>query len=167
MEIEKKFLVKKLPKHLEEYEKKEIEQGYLCTRPVVRIRKSNDSFFLTYKSGPLQEVGMNTRVNQEIEVPLGKDGYYHLREKIDNHLICKTRYLIPLSDGHMGELDLFHNRLEGLYFIEVEFADQEEAKQFVPPEWFGENVSQDGRYANSFLSCCDNLDVFKKQIPID
>ena len=162
MEIEKKFLVKKLPKHLENYEKKEIEQGYLCTRPVVRIRKSNDSFFLTYKSGPLQEGGNDTRVNQEIEAPLSKEGYNHLRKKVDNHLISKTRYLIPLSDGHMGELDIFHEKLDGLYFIEVEFADEEDAMNFVPPEWFGENVSSDRRYANSFLSCCDNLDVFKK-----
>ncbi len=164
MEIEKKFLVKRLPEHLEEYEKKEIEQGYLCTHPVVRIRKSNDSFFLTYKSGPLQEAGTNTRMNQEIEVPLGKEGYYHLRKKVDNHLICKARYLIPLPDGHMGELDLFHERLEGLYFIEVEFADKEDAMRFVPPEWFGDNVSQDGRYANSFLSRCDNLDGFSHDV---
>ena len=161
MEIEKKFLVKRLPEHLEDYSKKEIEQGYLCTHPVVRIRKSNDSFFLTYKSGPLQEGSRDTRVNQEVEVPLSKEGYNHLCKKVDNYLICKTRYLIPLPDGHMGELDIFHERLDGLYFIEVEFADEEDAMQFVPPEWFGENVSHDGRYANSFLSSCDNLDVFK------
>ena len=60
----------------------------------------------------------------------------------------------------MGELDIFHGRLDGLYFIEVEFKDEEDARQFVPPGWFGENVSNDGRYANSFLSSCDNLDVF-------
>lgn len=160
MEIEKKFLLKELPDCLEEFPKKEIEQGYLCTQPVVRIRKSNDSYILTYKSGPLQEGVEDTRVNQEVEVPLNKEGYRHLSKKVDNHLISKTRYLIPLPDGHMGELDIFHGRLDGLYFIEVEFKDEEDARQFVPPGWFGENVSNDGRYANSFLSSCDNLDVF-------
>ena len=159
MEIEKKFQVKCLPENLEEYEKKEIEQGYLCTRPVVRIRKSNERYILTYKSNYMAEKS-NVRMCDEFEVPLTKEGYLHLREKADNYLISKTRYLIPLEDGHTGELDVFHGRLEGLYFIEVEFTDEEDAGRFVPPEWFGENVSGDERYTNSFLSRCDSLDVF-------
>ena len=52
MEIEKKFLVKVLPDGLEQYEKKVIEQGYLCQRPVVRVRRSNNNYILTYKSRP-------------------------------------------------------------------------------------------------------------------
>ena len=50
MEIERKFTVKKLPENLENYEKKELEQAYLCTNPVVRIRRSNEEYYLTYKS---------------------------------------------------------------------------------------------------------------------
>jgi CYTH domain-containing protein len=162
MEIEKKFQVKVLPEHLEQYAKKEIEQGYLCTQPVIRIRKSDDRYILTYKSGPLAEaLDADVRVNQEVEVPLTQEAYAHLREKADNHLIIKTRYVIPLPDGHVGELDIFHGRLDGLYFIEVEFSDEEDAGSFAAPEWFGKNVSQDERYANSFLSRCDNLDVFR------
>ena len=168
MEIEKKFRVVCLPENLEEFEKKEIEQGYLCTSPVVRVRRSNDRYILTYKSDGRHlgfSAGENTkdvRMNEEVEVPLSREGYLHLREKIDDHLISKTRYLIPLSGGHTGELDVFHGRLDGLYFIEVEFSDEEDAANFVPPEWFGENVSMDERYTNSFLSKCDNLDVFDR-----
>lgn len=162
MEIEKKFQVKILPGNLEKYEKKEIEQGYLCTDPVVRIRKSNEHYILTYKSKMgVENVSVGARVNQEIEVPLTKEAYLHLREKADDHLISKTRYIIPLSSGHIGELDVFHKQLAGLYFIEVEFSSEEDAEQFIPPDWFGENVSQDERYTNSFLSRCDNLDVFQ------
>ena len=51
MEIERKFLIRQLPEHLEQYPCLQIEQGYLCTNPVVRIRKQDDSYFLTYKSG--------------------------------------------------------------------------------------------------------------------
>ena len=36
-EIEKKYLVKKLPEALYSYPHYEIEQGYLCTNPVVRV----------------------------------------------------------------------------------------------------------------------------------
>lgn len=162
MEIEKKFQVKELPKNLENYEKKEIEQGYLCTNPVVRIRKSNERYILTYKSKlGTEDICIDARVNQEVEVPLTEEGYLHLREKIDDHLISKTRYVIPLSSGHTGELDIFHKQLAGLNFIEVEFSSEEDASQFIPPDWFGENVSQDERYTNSFLSRCDNLDVFQ------
>lgn len=163
MEIEKKFLIRELP-DLSAYEKKEIEQGYLCTDPVVRIRKSNDRYILTYKSrqGIADAESLEAQVNQEVEVPLNEEGYLHLREKVDDHLIQKSRYLIPLPDGHTGELDVFHGLLSGLVFIEVEFADEEDADVFLPPDWFGENVSKDKRYSNSFLSKCEDLSVFNE-----
>lgn len=51
MEIERKFLIKKenLPENLASYPCHRIEQGYLCTSPVVRIRRQGDDYFLTYK----------------------------------------------------------------------------------------------------------------------
>lgn len=164
MEIEKKFLVKNMPLQLEQFSKKEIEQGYLCVDPVVRIRRSNDRYILTYKSnmGLEDRQDTETRINQEIEAALTCEGYEHLREKADGHLICKTRYVIPLPDGHTGELDVFHGCLEGLTLIEVEFEDEDDAGAFQAPDWFGTNVSNDKRYTNSFLSECDSLSVFNK-----
>ena len=50
MEIERKYLVKTLPDHLEQYACKVIEQGYLNTNPVVRIRRSNDCLLYTSPS---------------------------------------------------------------------------------------------------------------------
>lgn len=163
MEIEKKFLLREMPGQLEEYEKKEIEQGYLCVRPVVRIRRSNEKYILTYKGRwGTEDIRADARINQEMEMPLTEEAYVHLREKVDGYLIEKTRYLIPLPDGHTGELDVFHGRLEGLRFIEVEFADADDAQSFEPPLWFGEHVSMDERYTNSYLSFCDDLSVFHK-----
>jgi CYTH domain-containing protein len=161
MEIEKKFLLRRVP-DLEEYPVKHIEQGYLCTDPVVRIRKSNDRYILTYKAPRTDEQsdGGDVRVNREVEVPLNRRGYEHLREKVDGHLIQKSRYIIPLEDGHTAELDVFHGVLQGLIFVEVEFASVLEADGFVPPEWFGDNVSSDYRYSNSFLSTCGDLSAF-------
>ncbi|MCI5586779.1 MAG: CYTH domain-containing protein [Lachnospiraceae bacterium] len=163
MEIEKKFRLKRLPDSLDNYEKKVIEQGYLCVDPVVRIRKSNDRYILTYKSRIGLEQSDGVRINNEVEVPLTKDGYEHLRAKVDDHLIQKIRYIVPLPDGHTGELDVFDGVLKGLQFIEVEFSSEEDAEGFVPPEWFGDNVSDDKRYSNSFLSKCENLDVFEEK----
>lgn len=163
MEIERKYRINEFP-DVSKAEKKEIEQGYLCTAPVVRIRKSNDRYILTYKSHIGLEEGTpgDTRVCQEIEMPLTQEGYLHLREKTDGNFISKTRYVLPLKDGHKAELDVFHGKLEGLTFVEVEFSDEQDADDFVPPEWFGDNVSADYRYTNSFLSKQEDLAVFEK-----
>ena len=145
MEIERKFLVRQLPEPLAGYRKKKIAQGYLCTAPVVRIRRSNDDYYLTYKGG-----GMMAR--EEYNLPLDRGSYEHLLPKTDGIVIAKTRYLIPLDNGLTAELDIFEEALEGLLLVEVEFSSIEEANAFIAPEWFGEDVTNDGRYHNSYLS---------------
>ena len=98
-------------------------------------------------------------VRQEYNLPLTKEVYEHLREKVDGRLIVKTRYEIPLDDRHKIELDIFHGDLAPLILAEVEFADEDEANQFTPPEWFGEDVTFSSRYHNSNLSKCKNRAV--------
>lgn len=150
MEIEKKFLVRFMPE-LSGAQVKNIEQGYLCKEPVVRVRKSNEDYILTYKSrkGLSQTYAIQ---NEEVELALTKEAYGHLRGKIDGELVEKTRYVLTINGNQKAELDVFAGRLTGLVFVEVEFADEEEAKAFVPPEWFGEDVSGNRAFSNAFLS---------------
>ena len=145
MEIERKFLVKYLPENLENYEQKRISQGYLCTNPVLRIRRSNEEYFLTYK-------GAGLVAREEHEFPISAEAFEHMLAKIDGILIDKIRYLIPLEDGYTAELDIFQGTLAPLCLVEVEFASMEEALQFVAPDWFGDDVSDSGEYHNSNLS---------------
>ncbi len=145
MEIEKKYLVKYLPEHLETYEQKRISQGYLCTNPVVRIRRSNDDYFLTYKSRGLM-------AREEYEMPLTAEAFEHMLPKIDGILIDKIRYMVPLDEKHVAELDVFQGTLAPLRLVEVEFESIEEANAFVPPAWFGDDVTNSGEYHNSNLS---------------
>ena len=145
MEIERKYLIPEIPNNLHITKTRKLEQGYLCTSPVVRIRKDNDQYELTYKSSGLM-------VRQEYNLPLTKEAYEHLRKKADGRLIVKTRYEIPLDDRHKKELDFFHGYRAQLILEEVEFADEDEANQFTPPEWFGEDVTFSSRYHNSNLS---------------
>ena len=49
MEIERKFLILRLPEHLDDYPKQRIEQAYLSVDPVVRIRRLDESYILTCK----------------------------------------------------------------------------------------------------------------------
>ena len=89
MEIERKFTVKHLPDNLTDYPCLLIEQGYLCTAPVVRIRRQDDAFYLTYK-------GAGLLAREEYNLPLTAEAYLHLRPKTDGNLITKRRYRIPI-----------------------------------------------------------------------
>ncbi len=160
MEIERKFLLKEMPGDLSKYEKKVIEQGYLCKKPTVRIRKSNEEYILTYKSkqGISDDANRTAKVLNEIEVPLGKEGYEHLKKKVDHNIIVKIRYIVPLENGLKAELDIFEGKLSGLKVVEVEFPDEETANAFVPPAWFGKDVSLDSRYTNGSLAAVEKID---------
>ena len=145
MEIERKYLIHNLPVNLDQYECRQIEQGYLNTDPVVRIRKSDDKYTLTYK-------GSGLMCREEYNLPLNADAFAHLKEKIDGILIQKKRYLIPLTEKLTIELDVFEGELAPLRLAEVEFETKKEAEDFIPPAWFGEDVTFSSKYHNSTLS---------------
>ena len=143
MEIERKFTVKELPE-LSKYKFHIMEQGYLNTDPVVRVRKEDDAYYLTYK-------GKGLLAREEYNLPLHEEAYYHLVEKADGMIIHKKRYLIPY-EKYTIELDVFGEPYEKLVIAEVEFESEEEAMKFQPPSWFDEDVTMDRRYHNSNLS---------------
>lgn len=148
MEIERKFLItskEHLPFDPEDYPSRQIEQGYLCTSPVVRIRRDNDVYFLTYKSKGLM-------VREEYNLPLTAEAYGHLRAKADGRIITKTRYMIPLEEGLTLELDIFCGDLSPLILAEIEFPDEQSACAYQPPKWLGEDVTFSAEYHNSTLS---------------
>ena len=96
-------------------------------------------------------------VREEYNLPLTMDAYNHLLTKADGNIITKTRYLIPLNDSILNkelliELDVFEGAFEGLYLAEIEFNSEEDANNFIPPNWFGEDVTFDGKYHNSKMS---------------
>ena len=145
MEIEKKYLLKNLPDFAAcQFHK--IEQAYLCTDPVVRVRREDETYYMTYK-------GRGMLVREEYNLPLNKEAYEHLKEKADGNVIGKTRYLVPLvENGLIAEVDVFDAPFAPLIMAEVEFESEEQANEFVAPEWFGEDVTFDGRYHNSYMS---------------
>ena len=145
MEIEKKYLLKNLPDFSScEYHK--IEQAYLCTGPVVRVRREDENYYMTYKGSGLMS-------REEYNLPLTAESYEHLKKKADGNIISKTRYLIPLKkDNLVAEVDVFEEPFAPLVMAEVEFKSEEQANAVVAPEWFGEEVTFDGKYHNSYMS---------------
>ena len=144
MEIERKFLVDRLPEGLERYPVRRLEQAYLCVDPVVRVRRSDDTFWLTCK-------GKGLLAREEFELELSEQAYRHLLAKADGAVIVKKRHCIPW-EGRTIELDVFAPPLEPLVLAEVEFPTVEEAQAFLPPDWFGREVTWDPNYSNASLS---------------
>ncbi len=146
MEIERKYLVTSLPQEYLSFPHSRIEQAYLCTDPVVRVRREDSSYYLTYK-------GRGLLSREEYNLPLNETAYLHLRSKADGIILTKTRYRIPLKNTPLIiELDLFEGEYEGLMLAEVEFPTEEAALSFTPPDWFGRDVTFTGEYQNSRLS---------------
>jgi len=170
MEIERKFTLRELPENLEGYPSRHIEQAYLSTSPVVRVRKEDDEYYLTYKGD-----GMMAR--EEHNLPLTKEAYYHLREKADGRIISKKRYLIPLpkpafqkgfptppADYELTiELDVFDPPFAPLIMAEVEFGSKKAAEAFVPPAWFAEDVTYRPEYHNSYMALQSDLPYSAKE----
>ena len=144
MEIERKFLVSVLPEEYKNYPRHRIEQAYLCVLPVVRVRRSDDQYYLTYK-------GSGLLMREEANLPLTEESYIHLLKKADGNVIAKDRYCIPY-EGYTIELDVFDEPFAPLMVAEVEFSTEEEALAFMPPDWFGEEVTYDPSYTNAALS---------------
>ncbi len=151
MEIERKFLVKALPDAARGCPCHQIEQAYLCTDPVVRVRRQDDAFILTYK-------GRGLLAREEYNLPLTESGYQHLLGKADGNVITKKRYVIPLPSGLKAELDIFEGMFSGLRLVEVEFPNRDAADRFSAPDWFGTEVTYSGAYQNSVLSKLTDFD---------
>lgn len=164
MEIERKFTIRRLPENLDSYTCLHMEQAYLCTDPVVRIRRENDRYYLTYK-------GKGLLAREEANLPLHAEAYAHLLKKADGLVIQKDRYLIPIKNPSFDtavlakagmeklpsdlrltiELDIFQNP-SGLILAEVEFPSVELANAYQMPDWFAKDVTNDTSYHNSNIS---------------
>lgn len=159
MEIERKFLVGEIPANLSSFTCLMIEQAYLCTSPVVRVRRQNEEYYLTYK-------GRGLMARDEYNLPLTREAYVHLLAKADGNIISKKRYLIPIDapafaphykpSGKLPaltvELDIFEPPFAPLILAEVEFPDVETANAFIPPAWLAEDVTGNVEYHNSSMS---------------
>jgi len=144
-EIERKFLVKGEFRH-QAVRHYEILQRYLSIDPekTIRLRIAGNTGLLTIKGEPRKYT--ISRGEWEIAIPV-EDA-----EEIMN--LClpgkieKTRYVIPCG-RHKYEVDVFHDRNEGLIIAEIELSSENE--DFEKPEWLGEEVTGRPEYYNSSL----------------
>jgi len=137
----------KLPSEIDRYPHSEIMQGYLIVTEndiEIRIRKKGERFSETVKAG-------SGLVRQESEKEITEEAFFDHWPLTEDKRVQKVRYDIEYV-GKLIELDIYSGELEGLVVAEVEFESEEESVSFVPPSWFGEEVTHDERYKNKNLA---------------
>lgn len=145
-EIERKFLIEKIPENIDFRSSEVIEQYYISATPelTVRARKYGSKFFLTFKKG-------QSLVRLEKEIEISEEDFEDLKLFNPQNFISKERR-ICFDNEYKIELDIFRNTLSGLIVAEIEFKTEQDALLYVPPKWFGREVTEDFRYTNSNLS---------------
>lgn len=146
-EIEKKFLIQKLPFDLSKYNSVKIIQGYLSIKDngdEERIRSKNGIYTLTSMKG-------NGLIRSGNEVEISEEEFQSLWPRTKGKRIKKTRYTIPYNKLSI-EIDIYHDALDGLITAEVEFQSEKSANEFTPPSWIGTDVTGDKKYKNQSLA---------------
>ena len=146
-EIEKKFLVTRIPRAVGRLSGSFIEQGYLSVSAdgtEIRLRRKTNRFFQTVKKG-------RGLVRTEVEIELTEKQFVKLWPLTEGKRVSKHRYEVPVG-GHVCELDVFCESLKGLILAEVEFASIEESHRFTPPDWFAAEVTEDEHFKNKHLA---------------
>lgn len=143
-EIERKFLVTG-DGWRDDSTSTPFRQGYLSTvkERTVRVRAAGDNGWLTIKG---ITVGAS-RTEFEYVIPLD-DANAMLDELCERPIIEKTRHVVDV-DGTTWEIDEFSGVNQGLVVAEVELDNADET--FTPPDWLGEEVTDDPRYFNANL----------------
>jgi CYTH domain-containing protein len=143
MEIERKFLVKETP-DLKNIESEYIIQSYISYEPEIRVRKKSNKYYITKKSS-------GSLIRNEEETEINEIAYNILSSLIKNKLE-KKRYIIKLPNKLNAELDIYQDKLEGLKVVEVEFNNIDEADNFIIPDWFGEEITDNLAFKNQNLA---------------
>lgn len=145
-EIERKFVLSGVPDVVDGHEPTPISQGYLAGEGdvEVRIRAREGDRLLTIKGG-------HGLVRTEVTVPLTTDQFDALWPLTEHRRVSKRRWTLRIDDREV-EVDVFDGPLDGLRLAEVEFDTTEDSATFVPPAWFGREVTDDDRYRNAALA---------------
>jgi len=143
LEIERKFLLMRMPDRFDTMPSVEIRQGY--AEDGLRFRQKGSRYYETRKFG----MGL---VAEEHEREITEEEFDRAWPSTEARRLEKTRTEVDLGGGLVAEVDIFAGSLSGLRYVEVEFDDVESARAFDPPDWFGREVTEDPRYKNSSLA---------------
>lgn len=135
MEIERKWLTDGWPQGLEETGRILMRQGYITTRPTVRIRSEKSGketkYVLCFKGA----AGPDGLAREEIESNIDRELFAKLEAFIGRPLIEKEQRRYALPGGLTLEVNQVDRGEPGEFFYaEVEFATKEAALAWQPGE---------------------------------
>ena len=158
-EIERKFLLEKLPEWINDFKQFPIQQAYLTASSEdreIRIRQKADTYWLTIKSsGGLER--------EEYETAITEAQFKELWPAKIGTAIEKNRY-IGTMEGVKVEIDVYQKPLNGLLVAEVEFENRTKAEAFVPFDWMGREVTQLNFLKNKNLLSFESYEDLKQHL---
>ncbi|MBW3643766.1 MAG: CYTH domain-containing protein [Actinobacteria bacterium] len=145
-EVERKFLVTDLPDAAVLGPGMRLRQGYIAEEGdvQVRVRISTGGATLTVKAG-------RGLARTEVEVALPTEEAEDLWPHTEGRRLEKVRHRVALGPV-VADVDVYGGALQGLCTAEVEFPSEDEARSFVPPPWFGRDVTAEAGWDNASLA---------------
>ena len=134
MEIERKWMVVGWPRGLRPVRVHLMDQGYLCVRPTVRIRREAleggpTALVLCFKGAP-DPTGLS---RPEVETEIGAELFGQLEALIGKPLIGKERRSYVLPGGLVLEVnEVDPGQPGGFFYAEVEFPAEAAARAWEP-----------------------------------
>jgi adenylate cyclase len=149
IELERKFLVAEVPDADQLGPGVHIRQGYLAEEDgvEVRVRITPDNAQLTVKAG----TGL---FRTEVEITISMEQADELWQHTERRRVDKTRHRVVIDDSLdlVAEVDVYAGALEGLLVVEVEFSSKADAAGFMPPAWFGRELTGERGWSNAALA---------------
>ena len=143
MEIERKWLTDGWPQGLEEQRRILMRQGYITTRPTVRIRSEASGDVTEYVLCFKGAAGPDGLAREEIETNIAPELFAKLEAFIGRPLIEKEQRRYSLPGGLTLEVNQVDRGQPGEFFYaEVEFPTREAALAWQPGE-LGEYLSDE------------------------
>ncbi|MCD4486410.1 CYTH domain-containing protein [Chromobacterium vaccinii] len=120
-------------------------QGYLSVEKerTVRVRVVGEQAWLTLKSN------ISNVSRHEFEYPIPLADAQTIMAAMCPMVVDKLRHRIE-HGGFVWEVDEFFGDNAGLVLAEIELPGED--TPFAKPGWVGEEVTEDGRYTNAYLS---------------
>jgi CYTH domain-containing protein len=142
IEIERVFLIKKLPHDISKYKPVAMDTGDFYDfnkESEVRIdhltvRRKDNSYEIRKKEGNSEYKKIEHTIyitKEELDLLMSVAPQRHQ----------KNMYLYPFGDGRICEIDIYLGKLKGYARVEVEFESEEEMRNFVPPQWFSSEIT--------------------------
>ena len=153
LEIERKFIMLGFPEDIlseEEYKNSglklvrevEIEQGYISIEPEVRLHGAKDTV-TGQKNWRITLKGDGTLLRQELMTDVSEAFYCEAKEMLKAPMIQKLYRKYAYGQWYLEVCHVDAGTEHEFYYGEIEFATEQEARDFEPPKFLSMEVTYD------------------------